>query len=140
MGNDERKRGGSEAIADRQFVDVGGLDDFGLEIDQSLSEVGTRDCSRIPLANQNRHDLACADVEKVDPIAGYLVEDLIDQQRSRFGNEPLRQRAGVQVKGIHPGYSSRMARMPRLNSLSSGLPPCWSASSRNCLAPIGLIW
>ena len=41
MSNDERKRGGGQTVADRQFVDVGGSDNFGLEIDQCLPEVNT---------------------------------------------------------------------------------------------------
>jgi serine/threonine protein kinase len=57
-----------------------------------------------------------------------------------FRNVPFCQRAGVEVKGAHHAYSSRMAIMPRLNWLSSGLIPVGSGISRSFLAPTGLPW
>src|SRR6266852_244215 len=137
MGNNQCKGGCCETIADRQFVDVGGSDDFVLEVNQRLPKIRIGNDSRVALANQDRHDLPRAHIQNVEPLPGNFVENLIDHRRALFRNESLRQGAGVEVEGVHSAYSSRMAMMPWLNSFVLGLIPVWSSISRSFFAPTG---
>src|SRR5581483_6886984 len=138
MSDDEGKRREGKAIAERHAVDVGGVNDFGFEVAQGLSEVGDRDKARVPFSDQDGDDLARADVQDMDAVGGYRVEDRIDQSGAEFRHIPFGQCARVQEEGVRQAYSSRISIMPRLNSLLLGSKPSRIIRSRNFFAPIGL--
>src|SRR5262249_336008 len=101
-------------------------------------ELRDRDHSRVSFSHEDRQHLAGTDVEDIDPVGGYCVEDRIDLGRPSFRDIPLGQRARVHVERIGHAYSSRMPMMPWLHSLLSGLKPLLSNLSRSFLALMGL--
>src|SRR5262249_23720448 len=108
MSDNERDGRRGEAIGDRQLVHVGGVEDFALKIGQRLPEIGGGDDSRIPLPDEDRHDLAGGDIEQIEPLRWHRIKERMNVWRSFFGDVALCQSTGVEVKGIRHPYSSRI--------------------------------
>src|SRR2546428_12141582 len=138
MSNYERKRGSDEPAGDGHSGYVRCVDNFVFEVSQRFSEIDLRNHSCVALADQDGDYFSRTDIQDVNSLRGYRIEDRIDPRRSRLRDVPLRQRAGVQVEGIRHFYSSRISIIPRLNWLSLGSSPSLIASSCSFLAPIGL--
>src|SRR5260370_12164611 len=139
MSDYKRKRGRDEPTGNGSSCDPCCTNYFGVEVRHGLPKIRNRKGCRVPFSDKDRHNFTGADIQETNPVGRHMIEDGIDLGRPFFRYIPFSQSTRVQVEGIRHAYSSRMAMMPWLNSLDSGLNPFLSNRSRSFLAPIGLL-